>query len=72
MLSLADHAQNGFFYPSEWIGVIAAAVAFGFLIAQVTVPGSRSLLVMNLALMVVQIVVGVLGFALHALGNSAT
>ena len=71
VLSLADHAQNGFFYPSEWIGVIAAAVAFGFLIALVAVPGSRSLLVMNLALMVVQTVVGVLGFALHALGNSS-
>ena len=26
VLSLADHAQNGFFYPSEWIGVVAAAV----------------------------------------------
>ncbi len=69
VLSLADHAQNGFFYPSEWIGVIAAAVAFGFLIAQVIVPESRSMLVMNLALMVIQVVVGVLGFALHARGN---
>ena len=58
-----------FFYPSEWIGVIAGAVAFGFLTAQVIVPESRSLLIMNLALMVIQIVVGVLGFALHARGN---
>jgi hypothetical protein len=69
VLSLADHAQNGFFYPSEWIGVIAAAVAFGFLIAQVVVPDNSSLLTMNLVLMAIQIVVGVLGFALHAQGN---
>ena len=41
----------------------------GFLVAQVVVPDNRSLLAMNLALMVVQIVVGVLGFALHARGN---
>ena len=69
VLSLADHAQNGFFYPSEWIGVVAAAVACGFLFAQVAVPDNPSLLAMNLALMAVQIVVGVLGFALHARGN---
>ena len=69
VLSLADHAQNGFFYPSEWIGVIAAATAFGFLVAQVAVPDNPALLAMNLALMVVQIVVGLLGFALHARGN---
>ncbi len=69
VLSLADHAQNGFFYPSEWIGVIAAAAACGFLIAQVAVPDSPSLVAMSLALMVVQTVVGLLGFLLHARGN---
>ena len=42
---------------------------FGFLVAQVAVPENSSLLKMNLALMVIQIVVGVLGFALHARGN---
>ena len=31
VLTLADHAQNGFFHPSEWIGVVAGAVAGGFL-----------------------------------------
>jgi hypothetical protein len=69
VLSLADHAQNGFFYPSEWIGVIAAAVACGFLVAQVAVPDNRSLAAMNLALMVIQVIVGLLGFALHARSN---
>ena len=71
VLSLADHAQNGFFYPSEWIGVVGGAVAVGFLMAAVVVPMSYPLLVMNLALMVIQIVVGVLGFYLHARGDLA-
>ena len=58
VLSLADHAQNGFFYPSEWIGVVGGAVAVGFLVAVVVVPENASLLLMNLALMAIQVVVG--------------
>jgi hypothetical protein len=69
VLSLADHAQNGFFYPSEWISVVAAALAVGFLVAAVAVPDSPALLSMSLALMVVQMVVGMLGFYLHVHGN---
>ncbi len=69
VLSLADHAQNGFFEPTEWIGVVAAAVAFGFLVAEAAVPESRGLVVINLALMVVQVFAGLLGFYLHARGN---
>jgi hypothetical protein len=69
VLSLADHAQNGFFFPSEWIGVVAGAVAVGFLVAGVIAPEARGLLAMNLAIMTVQIVVGLLGFFLHVRGN---
>jgi hypothetical protein len=69
VLSLADHAQNGFFYPSEWTGVVSGAVAFGFLVAAVITYDSLPLLTTNLALMGIQVVVGLLGFALHALGN---
>jgi hypothetical protein len=69
VLSLADHAQNGFFYPSEWIGVVAAAVACGFLLALVAVPDNPSLVAMNLALMVIEMVVGLVGFYLHGRGN---
>ena len=67
VLSLADHAaQNGFFHPSEWIGVVAGAVGVGFLTAMVVVPTSRALLIMNLGLMVIQFAVGLLGSYLHA------
>jgi hypothetical protein len=71
VLSLADHAQNGFFYPSEWIGVVGGALAFGFLVAAVMVPESVSRLTMNLALMAIQIVIGLLGFYLHARADLA-
>jgi hypothetical protein len=29
--SLSDHAENGFFYPIEWVPVVASALAIGFL-----------------------------------------
>ncbi len=69
VLSLADHAQNGFFQPAEWIGVVAGAIGVGFLTAMVVVPESRALLAMNLMLMVIQIGVGLLGSYLHLRAN---
>jgi hypothetical protein len=69
VLSLADHAQNGFFYPAEWISVVAGAIAVGFFVAAVIVPGSSPLLVLTLSVIVVQVVVGLLGFYLHARAN---
>lgn len=71
VLSLADHAQNGFYYPSEWIGVVAGAVATGFLIAGIVAYDNPGLLVVNLLLMIVQAAVGMLGFLLHVQGNLA-
>ncbi len=71
VLSLADHAQNGFFYPSEWIGVVAAAAAIGFLLAAVVFSHDRTVLVMSLALMGIQVIIGLLGFYLHLQGNLA-
>src|SRR5262249_52769642 len=69
VLSLADHAQNGFFEPSEWIGVIAAAFAIGFLAAALVVADDRPLRAVCAAVMAIQIVVGLAGFALHGRGN---
>jgi hypothetical protein len=31
VFSLTDHAQNGFFYPLEWVPVFSGALAVGFL-----------------------------------------
>jgi hypothetical protein len=69
ILSVADHAQNGFFHPSEWIGVVAAALAVGFLIANLMVGDDRSMILMSLGVMLLQVLVGLLGFILHLRGN---
>jgi hypothetical protein len=69
VLCLADHAQNGFFLASEWTGVIAGAVGFGFLMSVVIVPGNRSLLGLTGVVMLAQVVVALVGFYLHARAN---
>lgn len=70
-LCLADHAQNGFFYPTEWIGVVSSAIAVGFLIGGFAHPESRPLITLNLAIMAGQVAVGGLGFVLHIRGSLA-
>ena len=73
-LSLADHAQNGFFFAREWIAVVAAAFAVAFLaLAAFGRPGRRFLLWCH-AVMNLQILVGLLGFWYHVaarLGDEA-
>lgn len=70
-LSLADHAQNGFFRWPEWIPVISAAFAVGILLPPVAMEVNRDSLRLCSAVMVVQIGVGLLGFGYHALANTA-
>ena len=65
-LSLCDHAQNGFFERTEWISVIASAFAVSFLLVAVVRQLDRSLHFACVFVMGLQILVGVLGFALHA------
>lgn len=70
-LSLLDHAQNGFFRATEWIPVAGAAyaVAFlGFAVARAPTFGpvlDRACVVV----MVLEIAVGLAGFALHVEAN---
>jgi hypothetical protein len=64
-LSLADHAQNAFFYWAEWVPVIASAVAIGSLVMAVVEYRNRAYLRLCLALMVVEIVVAIAGWLLH-------
>lgn len=68
-LSLTDHAQNGFFRPEEWIGVIAAAAAVGSLASVLVVPDNRPLLWLAAWVMLAQVGVGLLGFFLHVRAN---
>lgn len=71
VLSLLDHAQNGFFRPTEWVPVAAAAYAVAFLVlALVRAPSIPSgVLRACTIVMVVQIFVGLAGAALHVEAN---
>lgn len=69
ILSLADHAQNGFFHASEWTGVVTAAIAFGFLVGVLVVPNNRPLLVLTILAIAVQFPVALVGFYLHVHAN---
>ena len=69
VLTLADHAQNGFFQPTEWIGVIASAWAVSSLCAVLIYPRDRPLLLMAVVMMVVEMGVGVLGAYFHLMSD---
>jgi hypothetical protein len=64
-LSVLDHAQNGFFYWSEYVPVVTAAFGASFLGVSVTAPMSRPLRNSALAVMGLQVLVGLIGFGLH-------
>jgi len=63
-LSLCDHAQNGFFYPSEWIPVVTSAFAVAFLTVSLWETGAVFVRTAH-GVLLVQLVIGVLGFVLH-------
>ncbi len=65
ILALADHAQNGFFETIEWIPVFSAAIASGFLVIAFSFKNTRGFLTASIVVMVVQVMVGVLGFYFH-------
>jgi hypothetical protein len=69
VFSLTDHAVNGFYYPMEWVAVVASAVGVGFLITPLLVPVTRKFVMLCAAILLVEAAVGGLGFALHALAN---
>ncbi len=69
VLSLTDHASNGFFLRTEWIPVISSAFATGFLIVPFVVPITRRFLDLCLVVMAVQALVGILGFWFHMRAN---
>lgn len=65
VLSLADHAANGFYAPTEWVPVIAAAFATTFLLVPLLTPVTRAYVRVCAAVLAAQVAVGLLGFALH-------
>jgi hypothetical protein len=65
VLSLTDHASNGFFNALEWLPVISAAVAFAFLLTPFLVRVTRLFLGVIAAVLGAQIIVGLIGFVFH-------
>ncbi len=69
ILSLTDHAANGFFARTEWIPVISSAFATGFLIVPLIMQVTRRFLDLCFLVMIGQAVVGILGFWFHLQAN---
>jgi len=70
VLCLTDHATNGFFLKTEWIPVLSSALAAGFLIVPVMMHVSRRFLDLCLSVLVVQALVGIVGFWFHLRMNA--
>lgn len=69
VFSLADHAANGFFRSVEWIPVVASAIAVGFLIAPLLMQVTRPFIDLCATILVLEALVGLWGFVLHASAN---
>jgi hypothetical protein len=69
IFSLADHAQNGFFYVSEWIPVASSAFAFSFLLVPFVMNVNRLYLTACVGVLLLQVAVGLLGFYYHTAAN---
>jgi hypothetical protein len=68
VLSLLDHAENGFFSRVEWVPVIAAAFATAFLLIAVLYP-ERAFLRVSVGVLAIQIPVGIAGCVFHVIAN---
>jgi hypothetical protein len=69
IFSLTDHAQNGFFHKTEWIPVASSALCVGFLLTIYITPVTRRFLALCAIVLLIQVAVGLLGFALHNRAN---
>ena len=65
ILSAFDHAQNGFFYPLEWLPVFTSALAVGCWAVLLLVSYPPGFLTFSLAVFVINFIVGVAGFGFH-------
>ncbi len=71
VFSLADHAANGFFFPMEWVPVFASAIGVGFLTVPLVKQVERQFIDLVGLVLLLEALVGVWGFVLHAKGNLA-
>jgi hypothetical protein len=69
VFSLTDHAENGFYYPTEWMPVVASAIAVGFLIVPFAARVSPQFVYLCGIILLLEAMIGALGFVLHAVAN---
>jgi len=69
VLSLTDHAVNGFYRLEEWIPVVSSAIAVGFLSIPFFSLAPPRYLALCAYILLAQAVVGAGGFVLHAAAN---
>jgi hypothetical protein len=69
VLSLTDHAENGFIHWSEWIPVASSAFAVSFLLMPFFRRVNATYLKVCAAVLIAEAGVGVLGFLLHAMAD---
>lgn len=69
VLSLTDHAENGFFARTEWIPVCSSALATAFLLVPIVLPVTRRFLDACCVVMLLQAAAGLLGFWFHLQAN---
>jgi hypothetical protein len=65
VLSLTDHAGNGFFHWTEWIPVVSSSFAVAFLAVFFMTPVTRRYLLICAGVLLLQAVVGAAGFLFH-------
>ena len=70
-LTLADHAQNGFFARSEWLGVGGSAYASSFLLLLLFTQANSALDRATHYVLWLQAALGAAGFVLHVMANLA-
>ena len=68
VLSLCDHAMNGFFHATEWVPVVSSALAVGFL-GVALVEQHQGFLRIALAVLALQVVIGIVGFYFHLVAD---
>lgn len=68
-LSLADHAQNGFFFSEEWISVIVSALGVGFLLLPIVADVDARYLWICFGVLGLQVLAGLLGLYFHLAAN---
>ncbi|HSB29072.1 MAG TPA: hypothetical protein VLE19_14500 [Pyrinomonadaceae bacterium] len=69
VFSLTDHAMNGFFRPIEWLPVASSAFAVSFLLVPFLVRVEIRYLMLCAGVLIVQAIVGVLGFVFHIVAD---